>query len=226
MTGSLLVAESFIQISGVSGLSEATPLASAKALSAFWAFSPSLPSISPGENEARSKRTCAFTVTASILSAAGGFEPNSALLIAAVSTPAPAAGSTSQPERTAEMNRRIIRQASDNGPKDNEFWADKFLACETQGGKLGHPPGHAGECRADKNCSVDRCTAGFSTRRVASLRLWALLISAMWVSACGKLPVWRNRSGSYSSANSPRSLATATTRSNSASALAIAPAST
>jgi hypothetical protein len=36
---------------------------------------------------------------------------------------------------------------------------------------------------------VDRCIAGFSIGFLASLRLCAVLISAMWVSACGKLPV-------------------------------------
>src|ERR1700688_722735 len=36
---------------------------------------------------------------------------------------------------------------------------------------------------------VDLCTAGFSTGFLASLRLCAVLISAIWVNACGKLPV-------------------------------------
>ena len=34
-----------------------------------------------------------------------------------------------------------------------------------------------------------RCTTGFSTGFFASLRLCAVLISAIWVSACGKFPV-------------------------------------
>ena len=42
--------EGEVQTSGVSALSKTRPFASAKALSAFCAFSPSLPSISPGEN--------------------------------------------------------------------------------------------------------------------------------------------------------------------------------
>jgi hypothetical protein len=35
----------------------------------------------------------------------------------------------------------------------------------------------------------DRCITGFSTGFMASLRLWAVLISAMWVKACGKFPI-------------------------------------
>ena len=61
-----------------------------------------------------------------------------------------------------------------------------------------------------------RCIAGFSVDRLAALRLCAVLISAMCVSACGKLPVWRQAPVSNSSASRPRSLATAATRSNSA----------
>ena len=38
-------------------------------------------------------------------------------------------------------------------------------------------------------CYFDRCTTGFSTGFLASLRLCAVLISAIWVSACGKFPV-------------------------------------
>ena len=37
----------------------------------------------------------------------------------------------------------------------------------------------------------ERCTAGFSVGVFAAQRLCAVLISAMCVSACGKLPVWR-----------------------------------
>jgi hypothetical protein len=59
-----------------------------------------------------------------------------------------------------------------------------------------------------------RCITGFSTGFLASLRLCAALISAMWVSACGKFPVWRPALESYSSASRPRSLATPATRSN------------
>ena len=50
-------------------------------------------------------------------------------------------------------------------------------------------------CEEDSACAfparyVDRrCTAGFSTGFLASLRLCAVLISAICVSACGKLPV-------------------------------------
>src|SRR6266480_1323915 len=112
MTGALLVPASIVQISGVSGLSGAKPLASAKALRAFCAFSPSLPSISPGENRARSSRTPAFTMTGSILSAAAGFERNSALLMVAASSLAAVAGNTSQPETTAVTSRRITRPPS------------------------------------------------------------------------------------------------------------------
>ena len=55
----------------------------------------------------------------------------------------------------------------------------------------------------------DRCTAGFSVGVLATLRLCAVLISAMCVSACGKFPVWRRAAVSYSSAKRPRSLAMA-----------------
>ena len=65
-----------------------------------------------------------------------------------------------------------------------------------------------------------------ATGFLAAERLCAVLISAIWVSACGKLPVWRPAPESYSSANSPRSFATATTRSNSRCALSRSPAST
>jgi hypothetical protein len=41
----------------------------------------------------------------------------------------------------------------------------------------------------DENYYVDRCTAGFSAGFLAALRLCAVLISAICVSACGKLPV-------------------------------------
>src|SRR5665213_4363776 len=40
---------------------------------------------------------------------------------------------------------------------------------------------------------LDLCIAGFSWLCRAALRLWAVLISAICVSACGKLPVWRAR---------------------------------
>ena len=43
--------------------------------------------------------------------------------------------------------------------------------------------------RDSENDYVDRCITGFSTGFLASLRLCAVLISAMWVSACGKFPV-------------------------------------
>src|SRR6266478_1555420 len=110
ITGSWLVPTSAVQISGVSALSEGKPLASAKALRAFCAFSPSLPSISPGENWARSSRTWAFTTAGSALSSAAGFERSSALLMAAASMPAAVAGSTSHPKKMVATNKRIIRQ--------------------------------------------------------------------------------------------------------------------
>src|SRR6266436_2640251 len=114
MTASPLVPASAFQISGVSTLSEAKPLASAKAFRAFCAFSPSLPSISPGENRARSRRTWSLTTTASTLSSAGSFARYSAPLMAAASRPAPRAGNTSQVDKIVATNRRIIRQPPAN----------------------------------------------------------------------------------------------------------------
>ena len=60
----------------------------------------------------------------------------------------------------------------------------------------------------------ERCSAGFSAR----VRLNAVLISATCENACGKLPRWRFARGSYSSLNSPTSLARPTRRLNSRSA--------
>src|SRR6202048_962139 len=51
-------------------------------------------------------------MTASILSSVEGFERYSALLIAAASRPAPAAGNTSQPKKMIATSQRIIRQPS------------------------------------------------------------------------------------------------------------------
>src|SRR5712664_1587431 len=109
MTGPSLISESISQISGVNALPPVRPWASAKALRAFCAFSPSLPSISPGENWARSSRTCSLMTTASILSV-GSFARYSALLTAVASRLAPAAGNASQADKIAATNRRTIRQ--------------------------------------------------------------------------------------------------------------------
>src|SRR6266702_5994190 len=125
MTGSPLVPASAFHISGVSTLSEAKPLASAKAFRAFCAFSPSLPSISPGESRTRSRRTWSLTTTASTLSSAGSFARYSAPLMVAASRPAPRAGNTSQIDKIVAANRRIIRQPPAN-PDDKELGAREF----------------------------------------------------------------------------------------------------
>src|SRR6266704_6335476 len=125
MTGSPLVPASAFQISGVSTLSEAKPLASAKAFRAFCAFSPSLPSISPGESRTRSRRTWSLTTTASTLSSAGSFARYSAPLMVAASRPAHRAGNTSQVDKIVATNRRIIRQPPAN-LDDKELGAREF----------------------------------------------------------------------------------------------------
>ena len=60
--------------------------------------------------------------------------------------------------------------------------------------------------------AATRCCAGFSAR----VRLNALLTSATWVKACGKLPTSRPTRGSYSSLSNPTSLRKVSNRSNSA----------
>src|SRR5262245_22190665 len=107
MIGSDQVAISALQISG-RGVrpSKARPLASAKARSALMAFSPSLPSISPGENPARSRSTCIFTIAGSILSLGGALPFHSALLTDAASSPA-RAGPTRQTSRTTPASQRF-----------------------------------------------------------------------------------------------------------------------
>src|SRR3954452_17008529 len=147
--GSLLTSASLSQISGVIRLSEASPLASANARSAFCAFSPSLPSISPGEKRARASCTSALTMTGSIFSLAFGFlvfgvARYSGLLIRAASMAA-AAGKTNQPKKTVANKQRIISQPPAKAHTDNELGAGKFL-----------PKGQAGY-------HLVRCTAGFST---------------------------------------------------------------
>ena len=54
-------------------------------------------------------------------------------------------------------------------------------------------------------CSIERPSC--------ALRLKAVLTSATWVNACGKLPSWRRVSGSHSSASRPRSLRRSRSRS-------------
>src|SRR4051794_37193581 len=134
ITGSSLVFESFVHISGVSGWSDATPLASANAFSALSAFSPDLPSISPGENRARSSRTCAFARAGSILSLLTGLERNSALLIAAAPRLAADAAMMSQPKTMLAANRRTIRQSPAHAG-NNEFKAERFPARERPGAR-------------------------------------------------------------------------------------------
>ena len=56
---------------------------------------------------------------------------------------------------------------------------------------------------------------------LASRRLRAVPISARCENACGKLPSWRLRRGSYSSASRPTSLRSASSRSNSACASSV-----
>src|SRR5207253_2254929 len=72
----------------------------------------------------------------------------------------------------------------------------------------------------------ERCTAGCLAGCMELWMLLAVLMSARCVRACGKLPVWRRRIGSYCSENSPTSLATLATRSNSSRALATLPSMT
>src|ERR1700730_394153 len=109
MAASSLPVTSAFQTSAVSSLSDVRPCASAKALRAFWAFSPSLPSIAPGENRARSRRTWILMAAPSMLSVES-FELYSALLMAAASRLAATAGNTSQPKKMVATNTRIIRQ--------------------------------------------------------------------------------------------------------------------
>src|ERR1700754_4674766 len=107
MIGSKPVAIKAFQISDVGFCpSKVNPFASAKARKALSAFSPSLPSISPGEKPARSSRTCVFTTAGSILSLGGALPFHSALLIAAASSPA-TAGLTRQSSRTATASQRF-----------------------------------------------------------------------------------------------------------------------
>lgn len=61
---------------------------------------------------------------------------------------------------------------------------------------------------ADRSCG--RCSAGFP----ALLRLWMVLTSATWVSACGKLPSSRRLLTSYSSASRPTSFRSESSSSN------------
>src|SRR5882672_5152300 len=125
MTGPSLISESISQISGVNALPPVRPWASAKALRAFCAFSPSLPSISPGENWARSSRTCSLMTTASILSV-GSFARYSALLTAVASMLAPAAGNASQTDKIAATNKRTIRQPPAKIPENKNSGARGF----------------------------------------------------------------------------------------------------
>src|SRR5579859_6773766 len=87
-----------------------------------------MPSISPGENRARSSRTCALMVTTSILSTAGGLEPSCAWLMAAGSSLAAAAGSVSQPTTIRAIDRRFIAGSVSRSSENNEVRAGKFLA--------------------------------------------------------------------------------------------------
>src|SRR5262249_11356577 len=86
--------------------SKARPLASAKARKALSAFSPSLPSTSPGEKPARSSRTCILTIAGSILSLEGALPFHSAVLIDAASSPA-MAGLTRHTSRAAPASQRF-----------------------------------------------------------------------------------------------------------------------
>src|SRR5437870_9561691 len=123
MMASGLVAIKALQTSEVSGLLMARPLASANAFKAFWAFSPSLPSISPGEKLARSRSTCAFTTAGLILSSAGVLPVNSALLTAAASGAAKAGGPR-HASRVIPTHRRIIGNLQNTD--DKEFDGPEF----------------------------------------------------------------------------------------------------
>src|SRR5438132_13335604 len=125
MTGSEPVAISAFQISDVGVRpSKPKPLASANARKALMAFSPSLPSISPGEKPARSRRTCVFTIAGWTLSLGGGLPGQSALLIAAASSPAKA-GLMRQASRANPASQRF--KAISETPSDKDLDGTEFL---------------------------------------------------------------------------------------------------
>jgi len=103
--------------------------------------------------------------------------------------------------------------------------AETMLDRETSCVRLGVSRGAFCSRKSSELNYFVRCIAGFRVGEVALQRLWAVLIKAICVSACGKLPVMRLSPASYSSDNKPRSLATATTRSNKSLASLIRPAS-
>src|SRR5436309_2346924 len=125
MMGSELVAINEFQISAVGVRpSKARPFASAKARKALSAFSPSLPSISPGEKPARSRRASIFTTAGSILS----FDVlpfHSALLIDAASGPA-RAGPTRQTSATNPASQRF--KSISESLSDKDLDGVEFLA--------------------------------------------------------------------------------------------------
>src|SRR5262245_3510236 len=126
MIGSEPVEINALQIS-IDGVrpSKARPLASAKARKALSAFSPSLPSTSPGEKPARSSRTCIFTTAGSILSLEDALPFHSAVLMDAASSPA-MAGLTRQTSRTAPASQRFT--AISETPSDKDLDGSEFPA--------------------------------------------------------------------------------------------------
>ena len=83
IAGSLEVAASFDHVFASSLESLGRPCATLNAASAFWKFPPARPSISPGENRARSSRTCALISSGSgPLTFLPGLLPTSAVLMA------------------------------------------------------------------------------------------------------------------------------------------------
>src|SRR5215813_3030211 len=131
MTGSELVAISAFQISAVGVRpSKARLLASAKARKALTAFSPSLPSISPGEKPARSNRTCSRTIAGSSLSLGGALPFQSAVLTEAASSPA-CAGPTRQTSRTTAASQRF--KANSEVLADKHQDGSEFLVADDRG---------------------------------------------------------------------------------------------
>src|SRR4029453_10843507 len=125
MIASELVATNAFQIAGVGVRpSKAKPFASAKPGRALTAFSPSLPSISPGEKPARSSRTCSRTIAGSSLSLGGALPFQSAVLTDATSSPA-CAGPTRQTSIITPASQRF--KAISEVPSDKDRDGSEFL---------------------------------------------------------------------------------------------------
>ncbi len=95
-------------------------------------------------------------------------------------------------------------------PPTGEWLSAGFLASSATAGG-----GAARQATTAVRSGDPSAGAGYERKAPQAVRRKAVSMSGTWLNACGKLPTWRCRRGSHSSASSPRSLRSASSFSNS-----------